>query len=76
MSSSSYTRLDLALHMSLLNLVTLELLRIVSIEYTVLRDKGQPDLLQVQILLCEAEQKEDLTYEEGLQDVKKALKPK
>ncbi len=57
MSSSYYSRLDTQLKNSLLKLVTPERLSIVSIEYTVLREKGQEPLLSIAILLCGAEQK-------------------
>lgn len=59
MSSSYYSRLDSALKTALDSLVTLEHLRIVSIEFTVMRDKEQLTLLRVEMLLCAAEQKED-----------------
>lgn len=61
MSSSFYSHLDSQLKKSLLSLVTLAPLHIVSIEYTVMREKGQDPLLQIEILLCETEQKDLLT---------------
>lgn len=74
MNSSYSSRLDIQLKNLLMNLATLEQLRIVSIEYTVLREKKQPMLLQVQILLCEAEQKEDPLTRIPKKDVEKDLK--
>jgi len=58
MSSSSYSRLDIQLRNLLRSLVSLEGLSIVSVEFTVTRDKEQPTLLSIEILLCEAEQKQ------------------
>lgn len=57
MNSSSYSRLDSALKIVLNNLVTQEGLHIVGLEFTVMREKGQPLLLSVEIMLCAAEQK-------------------
>lgn len=57
MSSSYYLRLDSALRTALNTLVTHEGLHIVGLEFTVMREKGQPSLLSVEILLCETEQK-------------------
>ena len=70
MNSSYYSRLDTQLKNSLLKLVTPERLSIVSIEYTVLREKGQKPLLSIEILLCGAEQKKD----PRLELVKKVVK--
>lgn len=71
MNSSYYSRLDSALKRSLMSLTTLEQLHIVSIEYTVMRDKGQKPLLSIEILLCEAEQNEDLVQAGNPVDVEK-----
>lgn len=43
---------------TLLNLVTAGRLHIVSLEFTEMREKGSETLLQVEMLLCETEQKE------------------
>ena len=77
MNSSYYSRLDSALKTALSDLVTQEQSHIVSIEFTVMREKGRPTLLQVEILLCEAEQKEDLTLlalKNSNKDLDKALR--
>ena len=62
MSSSFSTRLDLLLK-TLFAAVIVPELHIVSMEYSVLREKGQPLLLSVEILFCEAEQKKDYRLE-------------
>lgn len=69
MNSSFYSRLDTALKNSLKSLVILEPLSIVSIEYSVLREKGQKPLLHIELLLCEAEQKERSTPHNHENDV-------
>ena len=56
MNSSFSTNSVTSLKM-LLSLVTQGQLRIVSLEYTEMREKGSETLYQVQILLCKAEQK-------------------
>jgi hypothetical protein len=71
MSSSYSSRLDIQLKNLLMNLATLEQLRIVSIEYTVLRENKRPIGLEVFIQCLLAEQKEDLLIENGHSHVKK-----
>ena len=56
MNSSFSIRLVTCLE-TLLTLVTLGRLRIVSLEFTEMREKGSETLLQVEMLLCAAEQK-------------------
>ena len=60
MSSSYSTVLDTSLE-TLLTLVTAGLLRIVSLEFTEMREKGSETLFHVEMLLCEAEQKPKLS---------------
>jgi len=59
MSSFSSTVLDTNLETLWLS-VTRELLRIVSMEFTVMREKGSVTLLHVEMVLCEAEQKDEI----------------
>lgn len=59
MNSSYCSPLDSALRNSLMNLVSLEGLSIVFVEYTVMRHKGQSPLLSIEITLREAEQNEE-----------------
>jgi len=54
----------------LLNSVTHGRLRIVSIEYTEMREKGSETLYHVEIVLCKAEQKEMPSLGKPKKDVK------
>lgn len=59
---------------TLLNSVTQGRLRIVSLEFTEMREKGSATLYQVQMLLCAAEQKEKNSPTNDSNDVEKGTK--